>query len=140
MTYKSEYQKRMETPCVPPTYFEKRGGCFWVQQRDFDGRSGYSMTVMEWQPGAHAWCKPGNAGTGQEDLLLGYEIVAYCPTPVFRVEAEELLDTLTNVSKRFGDNDKAEITREEFKLLHRLLFEGMVMERDFKKPIRSNLT
>lgn len=114
MTLQTEYQKRKETPCVPPNRYLNGAHCFWVADRDYDGRLSTFVTVWQWQPGAKSWCRPGHAGIGQNEKLLGYEILGICPHPLSKEETEELQKNLQNLSMRFGTKTETQITQEEF--------------------------
>lgn len=113
MAFFSEHQKRMQTPCVPPNRYLSGAHCFWVADRDFDGRLSTFVAVWQWQPGAKSWCKPGHAGTGQDEKLLGYEILGICPHPLTKEETEEIQKTLRNLSRRLGNKKQTQITQEE---------------------------
>lgn len=113
MAFFSEHQKRMQIPCVPPSRYLSGAHCFWVADRDFDGRLSTFVAVWQWQPGAKSWCKPGHAGTGQDEKLMGYEILGICPHPLTKEETEEIQKTLRNLSKRLGNKKQTQITQEE---------------------------
>lgn len=113
MAFFSEHQKRMQIPCVPPNRYLSGAHCFWVADRDFDGRLSTFVAVWQWQPGAKSWCKPGHAGTGQDEKLMGYEILGICPHPLTKEETEEIQKTLRNLSKRLGNKKQTQITQEE---------------------------
>lgn len=113
MAFFSEHQKRMQIPCVPPNRYLNGAHCFWVADRDFDGRLSTFVTVWQWQPGVKSWCKPGHAGTGQDEKLMGYEILGICPHPLTKEETEEIQNTLRKLSKRLGNKKQTQITQEE---------------------------
>lgn len=113
MAFFSEHQKRMQIPCVPPNRYLSGAHCFWVADRDFDGRLSTFVAVWQWQPGAKSWCKPGHAGTGQDEKLMGYEILGICPHPLTKEETEEIQNTLRKLSKRLGNKKQTQITQEE---------------------------
>ena len=113
MNFKSEFQKRMETPCLPPNRYLNGAHCFWVADRDYDGRLSSFVQVWQWQPGAKSWCKPGFAGTGQEEKLMGYEILGICPLPLSQEETEELLNNIRKLKNRLGNKQQTQITKNE---------------------------
>ena len=114
---KSDYAIRKETPCIPPARYQSGAWCFWVADRDYDGRRSTFVQVWQWQPGAKSWCKPGFAGTGQSEPLNGFEILGVCPMPLYKEESDELMATLDAIGKRLKSGDTAEITSEEFNLI-----------------------
>lgn len=125
MALLTEYQKRAQTPCVPPQRYIRGTFCFWVNSRDYDNRETSFKEIWQWQPTSQSWCKPGFVATGQNEKLLGYEIIGICPTPLFEEEYTELTTTLDSVKRRFGGREEAKITRKEYDLIRQYIKDAL---------------
>lgn len=116
---------------LPPKRFLNHAYCHWVQKRDFDGRTmGLgNAEVWQWQPAAKAWCRPGFVATGEEKKLEGYVYIAYCPHPMFKVEADELKELLKELTNRVrGYRQCGLLTADELRRIKTAIAESMAIE------------
>lgn len=119
---------------VPPRQVRNRSNCHWVTRLDGDNRCSPYREIWEWQPSAQNWVRPGFAGTGTGQDLVGYAYIAICPQPMNHVETKELQDILKKLKEKFqtGNADNTSLSKEDFDVINRSIHESMVWEKQFQ--------